>query len=335
MQFCAWHIFFRHYYISHRYLYFIYPKDNFMTKTFSLLVPAVMVATCLFTSGSAFAADFLVSEGTPDSIEKLLNGVITPFITNSADLDDPTGLAVDGAGDIFVANANGDIAKFSSSGGFLGDYGTGQDAPAGMVLDGMGDLYVTDAGDGTVVEFAKGSSFGSTGMVVASGLGTPDDLAFNKGILYVSDGKDNTVDVVAGGIATPLIDTHLSDPTGVAFAKTTDDILVVNHDTGQVLKFSPTGKYLGVFATDSTPGSELEDIVVGPRGWVYVTDTGTNTILEYNRNGVLKFVRGHKGGLDDPSYITQYVVPEPSSYSLLVAGLGLLFFLGRVKRAKV
>jgi hypothetical protein len=326
---------FRRYYILHTFLYFIYPKDIFMTKTFSSFLPAVMAATCILTSGTAFAADFLVSDGATDSIERIDSGVASAFITNSQYLDDPTGLAVNGANDVFVANGgNGNISKFSATGKFLGYYSLGQDSPAGITLDSNGDLFVADEGNGTVVEFAKGSPYDSSGTVVASGLGTPDDLGFSKGVLYVTDGKDDSVDVVSGGVATPFISTHLSDPTGIAFAKGTADILVVNHATGQILKFRPNGTYLGIFATDSQTGAELTDITVGPLGDVWVTDTGNNTVLDYNNNGVLKHVRG-KGSLDDPGYITQYVVPEPSTYALLAAGLGLLCFLGRVKRARV
>ena len=65
---------------------------------------------------------------------------------------DPTGVAVDSSGNVYVAdNGNNRIQKFNSNGKFItkwGSYGTadGQfSSPIGVAVDSSGNVYVADS----------------------------------------------------------------------------------------------------------------------------------------------------------------------------------------------
>src|SRR5439155_16546925 len=93
--------------------------------------------------------------------------------------DSPTGITVDGSGNVLVADTgNGRIEKFSPTGAFLSIIGTkgsgqGQFAqPNGIAIDRVGNIYVADAGnhrvltlkpDGTFIAEWKGAELGFYG----------------------------------------------------------------------------------------------------------------------------------------------------------------------------
>jgi hypothetical protein len=71
------------------------------------------------------------------------------------------GIAVDGSGDVYVADrANDRVQKFAADGSFLtkwGSYGSedGQfDWPRGIAVDGSGNVYVADSGNNRIQKFA-------------------------------------------------------------------------------------------------------------------------------------------------------------------------------------
>ncbi|HPI02463.1 MAG TPA: SBBP repeat-containing protein, partial [Candidatus Goldiibacteriota bacterium] len=73
----------------------------------------------------------------------------------------PYGVAVDSAGNVYVADYNNDrIQKFTSSGVFItkwGSYGNadGQfNSPRGVAVDSAGNVYVADSGNNRVQKFA-------------------------------------------------------------------------------------------------------------------------------------------------------------------------------------
>ena len=72
--------------------------------------------------------------------------------TANGEFNDPSGIAVNASGDVYVADTqNHRIQKFDGSGSHLltwGTYGTGNgqfDRPRGIGVDGAGNVYVTDA----------------------------------------------------------------------------------------------------------------------------------------------------------------------------------------------
>ncbi len=73
----------------------------------------------------------------------------------------PQGIAVDGAGNVYVADSGNDrIQKFSASGAFLAKWGSegSEDGqflfPEGIAVDSLGDVYVADSENNRIQKFA-------------------------------------------------------------------------------------------------------------------------------------------------------------------------------------
>ena len=78
--------------------------------------------------------------------------------TANGELSFPVGVATDGSGNVYVADANnGRIQKFDSTGTFLTAWNLGPGQfhfPVGVATDGSGNVYVADAGNGRIQKFA-------------------------------------------------------------------------------------------------------------------------------------------------------------------------------------
>lgn len=155
----------------------------------------------------------------------------------SAELSSPTGLAVDAAGNLYIADTGnnvirrvslsgiittvaGDVAADQASGGLGGFSGEGGPAtaarlnsPHGVAVDQAGDLFIADTfnnairevtPDGTISTIvntagAKGKG-GDGGPAAAAELNTPTAVAVDTSTddLYIADTSNNRVQVVTG-----------------------------------------------------------------------------------------------------------------------------------------
>ncbi len=181
------------------------PVIGGVAATRAVLALTAALAAALVGSGPAGAAPQVVTvagTGVPGS-----SGVGGPV--TSARLDQPQGIALDGGGDLFVADTdNCRVEEVPATSGT--HYGVAMTAhrlytvagttcaaaagvghPTGVAVDGAGDLFVADATGDRVLEL--GSSRGARLHTVA-GTGTPGSAG-------------------AGGPATAA---QLDDPTGVA-----------------------------------------------------------------------------------------------------------------------
>jgi sugar lactone lactonase YvrE len=86
----------------------------------------------------------------------------------SADLLDPTGMAFDNAGNLYVANfLSNRIQKFTSDGSGSLFASTGLNRPDGLAFDGEGNLYAVNSGNESIEKFTPdgiGSVFATTGL---------------------------------------------------------------------------------------------------------------------------------------------------------------------------
>ena len=126
----------------------------------------------------------------------------------------PESLAVDPQGDVFVGNGNG-VQEFPAGGGQVTLTSDQNLAYApGLAVDSQGDVFASESSGGAVVEVHPDG----TETTVASGLNSPQGLAVDlKGDVFIAEnGSNQVVEVPAGGGSPTPVGSGLQGPTGVA-----------------------------------------------------------------------------------------------------------------------
>ena len=172
------------------------------------------------SSGNIYVADGMgetIRKVTPAGAVTTVAGIVGSHglrngSVGTAVFNDPTGVAVDAAGDIFVADfGNNAIREISASGnvttlagGINGNSdGSGSAArfssPAGLALDSAGNVYVADAGNCTLREISPsgltttvaglaGDADGVDGLPANARFSVPSDVALDpSGNIFVAD----------------------------------------------------------------------------------------------------------------------------------------------------
>jgi len=170
-----------------------------------------------------------VYDGSPGGVSEMPPGCVSPSCVTvlGEGLPDPTGLAVDGSGNVYVADSPnfsyaGAVKKMTPNctslscvtaldGGFT--------SPSGVAVDGSGNIYVVGA---AVQEMPAGCTSPSCVTTLGGGWGSLDSgvAVDGSGNIYVTDYGDNTVKEMPAGCASSSCVTVLAGgftfPYGVA-----------------------------------------------------------------------------------------------------------------------
>jgi sugar lactone lactonase YvrE len=189
-------------------------------------------------------------------------------------LYNPSTLALDDAGNLYVANLGGNyrIKKFppnstSSSEGITVIGGTGYGSALnqfndsfGIVVDENGYIYVGDTNNNRVLKFPPNSNSATSGTIVAGGNGagdnpnqfdSPQDIVLHQGTLYVTDLFNNRVQAFSPNSTsltegTTVIDgdaaLQLDGPTGLII-DTDGNLFVADMYKGRVQRFSSSSPF--------------------------------------------------------------------------------------------
>jgi sugar lactone lactonase YvrE len=293
------------------------------------LVPAVLALLCASLAGrvqaqTLYVANSAVHSSESPSIEEYAPDG-TPSVFADTGLNNPSGLAFDSAGDLFVTNyGNNTIEKFAPN-GTPSLFASGLNNPAGVVVGPSGNVYVANDGNNTIEEF---SPSGTPSVFASTGLNYPEALAFGpSGDLYVAnDGNDTIEEFSSSGTDLGAFATSgLSAPASLAF-DTSGNLYAANALSSTIEKFTPSGTP-SVFVADPDDASlsEPTGLAFNQAGVLYVVGLNLQ-ISEYSSSGAYVGDFSHNG-LNSPTALAFDLVPEPSSFAMFLLGLAVLFIV--------
>ncbi|MGP8200630.1 MAG: choice-of-anchor tandem repeat GloVer-containing protein [Limisphaerales bacterium] len=234
---------------------------------------------------------------------------------NAAQFYTPSSLALDSAGNIFLADTwNGTVRKVSPEGtnwvvttlaGSAGNYGStdgrGSAAefsrPEGVALDSAGNLFVTDGVDnlirkvtpaGVVTTFAgfRESQGHADGMGSVARFNEPEGVAVDKTDNVYAVDNDQIRKVTPAGLVSTMDQFNI--PTGVA-VDSAGNLFVTVTDSSTIAEVTPAGVVTTVAGTAGAEGSNdgvgsaalflfPQGVALDSAGNLFVSDTGNNTI---------------------------------------------------------
>jgi sugar lactone lactonase YvrE len=174
-------------------------------------------------------------------------------------LNSPGGVAVDGAGDLFIADSNNHRVVEVTPGGVETTVpATGLSAPNGVAVGGAGDLFITDQNNNRVIEVTPS---GVQTTVPAIGLSDPNGVAVDgAGDLFITDQNNNrVVEITPGGVQTTVPATGLSGfavysgslENSFVAVDAAGDVFIADNGNSQVVEVTPS--YL--LTTAASPAS--------------------------------------------------------------------------------
>ena len=200
----------------------------------------------------------------------------------------PMGVAIDGSGNLYVADeGNGAVKEMSpacTNSACVATLGDGFSQPQYVAVDRSGNVYVTDILDdnsGAVKEMASGCASSSCVMTLPGAFSDPEGIAVDGiGNLFVLDNGNASVVEIAAGCKSSACVTPWGDPGGY------DGILNI--------------------ATDASGNVYAGDMAVDQNGNVYIADSDNNAVEVLNlvTPPTLNFANTNVGSQTSPLAVT-------------------------------
>jgi DNA-binding beta-propeller fold protein YncE len=250
--------------------------------------------TLLNSSGNVIATAFVFGTGQGPQIN-FLPGTQSMIGTG---LNAPVGVAVDGSGNVYIADSsNARVLKEALSGGVYtqSTIGTGLVQPFGVAVDGSGNVYITDIGNDTVLlETLSGGTYTQSKITSGVSINSPNGVAVDSsGNVYIANTNNSNVlkETLSNGIYTQsIIVGSLNSPNGVA-VDSSGNVYIADTNggsgTGSILIETPSsgGSYTQSTLSEATGLSFPQGVAVDGSGNVYIADSNNARVLKETLSG--------------------------------------------------
>ena len=278
------------------------------------------------------SGNLYIADGLNNRVRKISGGVISTVAGNgtagytgdkgpatSAELNNPTGVALDSSGNLYIADsANNVVRMVTSSGtittfagnntlGYSGDMALATGAqlsnPVGVIADSAGNVYIADAGNNVIRQVFMGNI-----VTYAEGFTQPDAVAVDSaGNIFVADTQGRRIvkysssgvyTTIAGsgnggfsGDNGPGPNATVYDPMGLA-VDVSGNVYIADTFNSRIRKVTPSGIITTVagngtlyFSGDGGPATQAalhfpHGVAVDSSGNVYITDTVNSVVRE-------------------------------------------------------
>jgi uncharacterized protein (TIGR03437 family) len=326
------------------------------------------------------AGNLYIADTMNNRIRKVSNGVITTVAgggaccfsgdngpATSAQLYNPEGVAVDSAGNVYIADSgnyrvrkvsNGVIATVAGNGtrnpipGFSGSNGLAASAqlywPSAVAVDSAGNLYIADSSSG-ILGLSSGLIYMVSNAVitpVAAAWNSPTGIAVDSaGNLYIADTMNNRILEVSNGVITtvagngtqgfggdngPATSAQLAQPRGVA-VDSAGNVYIADTFNNCIRKVSGgvittvVGTGAQGFGGDNGPAASAQlywpwGLAVDSAGNLYIADSNNNRVRKVSNGVIATVAGGGSSGLGDNGPATNAQLDGPGSIAVDSAG---------------
>ncbi len=201
-------------------------------------------------------------------------------------LNSPLDVAVDGSGNVYVAdNGHNSVKEIPSScfsGGCVSTLGGGFSNDMGVAVDGAGNVYVADTGHSAVKEIPLGCTNSGCVATLGGGFSAPEGVTVDgSGNVYVADATSGAVKEIPVGCLTSscvtTVATGFNHPRGVALDGS-GNVYVANSSASQVTEIAPGCSTASCGTTLGGGFNTPSSVAVDAGGNVFVADLDNSAV---------------------------------------------------------
>jgi len=240
-------------------------------------------------SGNVMSTAFIQGDGIGPQVT-FLPGMESTITT---DVSGPGGIAVDGAGDLYIADTyNNRVLKETLSNGVYSESTlstSSLSSPAAVALDGSGSLYVLDSGNSRVLKETPESGGYVETTVPTSALNYPGGLTVDaSGNLYIADTGNNRVlmESLSNGAytETTIPTSSLSIPNGVT-VDSHGDVYIADSGNNRVLRENLSSGAYNETTVSTSPLNYPVQVALDSTNNIYIVDPDNYRVLKETVSG--------------------------------------------------